>query len=55
MSSYDLTQADRKLLALLGDPSKELKFCDLSVVMQFQMRKLPKSAFTGSRQDQALL
>ena len=30
MTSYNLTQADQTLLALLGDTSKELKFCDLS-------------------------
>lgn len=29
MSSYALTEADRKLLALLGDTTDELKFCDL--------------------------
>jgi hypothetical protein len=30
MTSYNLTPADQTLLALLGDTSKELKFCDLS-------------------------
>jgi hypothetical protein len=30
MTSYDLTPADRTLLALLGDTSEELKFCDLA-------------------------
>jgi len=30
MNSYVLTEADKRLLALLGDTSAELKFCDLS-------------------------
>ena len=30
MTSHVLTEADKKLLAPLGDTSEELKFCDLS-------------------------